>query len=190
MTCMEKTGEGNGEGNMSKRLVLMHGAPGSGKSTFIRELGLEYLSISPDNIRLLFSEPGLMEVDHHLCLQISQKNDKKVWGLAFQLLDERLQNGSDTFFDACNSTQDDIYQYKRMASLFGFQFIVIDFSSLPLDTLLARNKRRLYFYDGLRYVPEQVIKDIHKKMEPVPKGIFTLDATQPDARDKFWELWQ
>lgn len=66
MTCMEKTGEGNGEGNMSKRLVLMHGAPGSGKSTFIRELGLEYLSISPDNIRLLFSEPGLMEVDHHL----------------------------------------------------------------------------------------------------------------------------
>ena len=39
-----------------KRLVLMHGAPGSGKSTFIRELGFEYLSISPDNLRLLFSE--------------------------------------------------------------------------------------------------------------------------------------
>lgn len=30
---------------MTKRLVLMHGAPGSGKSTFIREIGLEYLSM-------------------------------------------------------------------------------------------------------------------------------------------------
>lgn len=175
---------------MSKRLVLMHGAPASGKSTFIRELGLEYLSISPDNIRLLLSEPKEENVDNHICLQINQDNNKKVWKLAFQLLEERLQNGSDTFFDACNFTQDYIHRYKKMANRYGFQVIVLDFSSLPLDTLLARNKRRLYFYDGLRYVPEQVIKDIHKKMEPVPKGIFTLDATQPDARDKFWELWQ
>lgn len=175
---------------MPKRLVLMHGAPASGKSTFIRELGLEYLLVSPDNLRLLFSEPELIEVDHHLCLQISQKNNKKVWGLALQLLDERLQNGSDTFFDACNPTPDDIYQYKRMASLFGFQFIVIDFSRLTLDTLLARNKKRLYFQDGLRYVPEQVIKGIYQKMEPVPKGIFTIDATQSDAQDRFMELWQ
>lgn len=175
---------------MSKRLVLMHGAPGSGKSTFIRELGLEYLSVSPDNIRLLFSEPKEENVDNHICLQINQDNDMKVWGLAFQLLEERLQNGSDTFFDACNSTQDDIYQYKRMASLFGFQIMALDFSSLPLDTLLARNKKRLYFYDGLRYVPERVIKDIYQKMEPIPKGIFTIDATQPDAQDRFMELWQ
>ena len=77
-----------------------------------------------------------------------------------------------------------------MANLYDFQVMVIDFSSLPLDTLLARNKRRLYFYDGLRYVPEQVVKDIYQKMEPVPKGIFTIDATQPDARDRFMELWQ
>lgn len=187
---MERTGEGNGEDNMPKRLVLMHGAPGSGKSTFIRELGLEYLSISPDNLRLLLSEPKEENVDNHICLQINQDNNKKVWKLAFQLLKERLQNGSDTFFDACNFTQDYIHRYKKMANRYDFQVMVIDFSSIPLDTLLARNKRRLYFYDGLRYVPEQVIKDIHKKMEPVPKGIFTLDATQPDARDKFWELWQ
>ena len=190
MTCTERTGEGNGEDNMSKRLVLMHGAPASGKSTFIRELGLEYLSVSPDNIRLLFSEPELMEVDHHLCLQISQKNNKKVWNLAFQLLEERLQNGSDTFFDACNFTQDYIHRYKKMAGPYGFQIMALDFSSIPLDTLLARNKRRLYFFDGLRYVPEQVIKDIYQKMEPIPKGIFTIDATQPDAQDRFMELWQ
>ena len=175
---------------MPNRLVLMHGAPGSGKSTFIREIGLEYLSISPDNLRLLLSEPELIEVDHHLCLQISQKNNKKVWGLAFQLLEERLQNGSDTFFDACNFTQDYIHRYKKMAKLYGFQVMALDFSRLPLDTLLARNKKRLYFHDGLHYVPEQVIRDIYQKMEPIPKGIFTIDATQPDAQDRFMELWQ
>ena len=77
-----------------------------------------------------------------------------------------------------------------MADFYGFQIIALDFSSLPLDTLLTRNKKRLYFQDGLHYVPERVIKDIYQKMEPVPKGIFTIDATQPDARDRFMELWQ
>lgn len=173
-----------------KRLVLMHGAPGAGKSTFIRELGFEYLSISPDNLRLLFSEPKEEVVDNRICLQINQDNNKKVWNLAFQLLEERLQNGSDTFFDACNFTQDYIYRYKKMADLYGFQIIALDFSSLPLDTLLARNKKRLYFKDGLRYVPERVIKDIYQKMEPIPKGIFTIDAAQWGARDRFMELWQ
>lgn len=33
-------------------------------------------------------------------------------------------------------------------------------------------------------------KDIYQKMEPVPKGILTIDATQPDAQDRFMELWQ
>ena len=72
MTCTERTGEGNGEDNMSKRLVLMHGAPGSGKSTFIRELGLEYLSISPDNLRLLLSEPKEENVDNHISIHFSR----------------------------------------------------------------------------------------------------------------------
>lgn len=175
---------------MSKRLVLMHGAPGAGKSTFIKKLGLEHLTISPDNLRLLLSEPELLEVDHHLCLQISQKNNAKVWKLVFELLEERMKNGSDTILDACNFTQDFIVRYKKIAKLYGFQVIVLDFSSLSLDTLLSQNKERLQYSDGLRYVPEQVIRGIYQKMEPIPKGIYTIDATKPDAEEKFLNIWE
>ena len=79
---------------MAKRLVLMHGAPGSGKSTFIKKLGLEYLTISADTIRLLFSEPEVMVVDNHSCMQFSRKYDKEVWELIFKALEERMKNGS------------------------------------------------------------------------------------------------
>ena len=105
---------------MAKRLVLMHGAPGSGKSTFIKKLGLEYITISPDTIRLLFSEPQVMEVDHHSCMQFSRKYDKEVWELIFKALEERMKNGSDTVIDACNFTQDFIE--RRMTGAEGRLF--------------------------------------------------------------------
>ena len=175
---------------MTKRLVLTHGAPGAGKSTFIKKLGLEHLTISPDNLRLLLSAPEFLEVDHHLCLQISQKNNDKVWKLVFELLEERMKNGSDTILDACNFTQDFIARYKKLAKLYGFQVIVLDFSSLPLEVLLRQNKQRFQYSDGLHYVPEQVIRNIYQKMEPVPKGIYTIDATQPDAEEKFWNIYE
>lgn len=170
-------------------LILTHGAPGAGKSSFIKKLGLEYLTISPDKLRLLYSEPEYKNVDNHICMQISQKYNKQVWNLVFQLLETRLQHGSDTILDACNFTQDYIARYKKIADLCGFQILVLDFSSIPLEILISRNKQRLQYNKGLQYVPEQVIRSIYQKMEPVPNGIYTIDATQPDAEEKFWEIY-
>lgn len=174
---------------MSKRLVLVHGAPGAGKSSFIKELGLEYLTISPDNLRLLFSAPESLVVDNHACLQISQKNNKKVWKLVFEFLESRMRNGSDTILDACNFTQDFITKYTTLAKRYDFRVIALDFSSIPLDVLLKQNEQRLRYDAGLRYVPEQVVRNIYQKMEPIPKDICTIDATAPNAKEKFWEIW-
>lgn len=175
---------------MAKRLVLMHGAPGSGKSTFIKKLGLEHLTISPDNLRLLFSEPELLEVDHHLCLQFSRKYDKEVWELIFKFLEERMKNGSDTIIDACNFTQDFIDRYKSLADPYGFHIIALDFSSRPLDVLLKQNKQRLRYDAGLHYTPEHLVRDRYQRMEPIPEGIHVIDATAPDAEEKFWKAWR
>lgn len=54
-----------------------------------------------------------------------------------------------------------------------------------LDTLLSQNKKRLQYSDGIRYVPEQVIRGIYQKMEPIPKGIYTIDVTKPDVEENF-----
>lgn len=175
---------------MSKRLVLVHGAPGAGKSSFIKELGLEYLTISPDNLRLLFSAPESLVVDNHACLQINQKNNKKVWKLVFEFLESRMRNGSDTILDACNFAQDFIAKYTTLAKRYDFRVIALDFSSIPLDVLLKRNKQRLQFDTGLHYTPEHLVRDRYQRMEPIPEGIYTIDATAPDAEEKFWKAWR
>ena len=56
-------------------LLLFRGAPGCGKSTFIREHGLEQFALSADDIRLKCFGPQ-MTVDGSY--EISQKNDKTV----------------------------------------------------------------------------------------------------------------
>ena len=38
-------------------LLLMRGVPGSGKSTFIKEQGLEPYTLSADPLRLLYASP-------------------------------------------------------------------------------------------------------------------------------------
>lgn len=60
-----------------RQLVLMMGAPGSGKSAFIKEKGLEPYTLSPDAIRVMYQNPVLTEEG---VTQITSVNDKYVWG--------------------------------------------------------------------------------------------------------------
>ena len=100
-----------------------------------------------------------------------------------------MRNESDTILDACNFAQDFIAKYTTLTKRYDFRMIALDFSSIPLDILLKQNEQRLRYDDGLHYVPEQVVRNIYQKMEPIPKGICTVDATAPNAKEKFWEIW-
>ena len=44
----------------NKKLILFRGAPGCGKSTFIKNNGLEQYTLSTDLIRLEISEPEIL----------------------------------------------------------------------------------------------------------------------------------
>ena len=59
-----------------RTLIVMRGAPGTGKSTTITKLGLDQYTLSSDAIRLLYSSPKLGKEGF---LVISAENDKKVW---------------------------------------------------------------------------------------------------------------
>ena len=163
---------------MAKRLVLMHGAPGSGKSTFIKKLSLEYLTISADTIRLLFSEPEVMVVDNHSCMQFSRKYDKEAWELIFKALEERMKNGSDTVIDACNFTQDFIERYKSLADPHGFHMIALDFSSLPLNVLLKRNKRRSLMLASITLLSILSVTDIREWSQFRKESIRSMQLLQ------------
>ena len=66
-----------------RKLIILRGAMGCGKSTFIKEHNLEKFTLSSDQIRLMFNAPQ-MNLKYYE--EIPQFNNKKVWELLYSLL--------------------------------------------------------------------------------------------------------
>ncbi|EHV5278461.1 AAA family ATPase [Staphylococcus pseudintermedius] len=140
-----------------KQLVLLRGAPASGKSTFLKENGLEPFALSPDVLRRQCSAPVVNELGQ---LVTSQENDGKVWKLLFEILEERMKNGDFIIVDATHSTAKLINKYKQLRASYGYRTYVVNFDT-PLETCLERNKQRKEY----EFVPEEAIENIHKRLK-------------------------
>ncbi|MBQ8218483.1 MAG: AAA family ATPase [Bacilli bacterium] len=161
-----------------RTLLLLRGAPGCGKSTFIDTNGLRPYAISADEIRLLCQSSqqtanGLEE--------ISQKNDRAVWSMLFKILDIRMSNGEFTVIDATNSKTDEIKRYKEMADQYRYRIYLVDFTDLPIEECKHRNMQR----PPLKQVPEEVIDKMYARFQNqnVPSGIKVI---KPNELDSIW----
>lgn len=128
----------------------MVGAPGSGKSSWIKDNGIEKYTIAPDNLRLLVSAP---EYSISGNMTISQKNDTQVWKLLDELLEKRMELGQFTVIDATHTREKYLKRYKALAEKYRYRTYIKKFD-LPIEELLERNKNR----DEYKRVPEEVIK--------------------------------
>lgn len=163
-----------------RNLVLLRGAMGAGKSTFIKKNKLERFVLSADEIRLLFQTPIMTESGK---FAINSRNDGKVWKLLFELLEERMKRGEFTIIDATHAKQEMISQYKNLAQQYRYRVHVVDFSDIPLETLLEQNKMR----DEHKHVPEHVIMNAHERMqtEHVPKWVNVIKPHEYNEAVKF-----
>ena len=81
-----------------RTLLLMRGAPGSGKSTWIKNHNLEQYTLSPDTVRVMCSSLELQPTGE---FKVSQdgNNEKVVWEVLFKLLEHRMERGEFTVID-------------------------------------------------------------------------------------------
>ena len=121
-----------------KQLVLMRGVPGAGKSTFIKENGLEPYTISPDELRQMHTSPVYNEQGMRV---ISQKHDNQVWDNLMEILEERMINGDFTVIDATHSTGKLIKKYETLARKYRYRTYVVTVEQ-DLDTLIERNNQK------------------------------------------------
>ena len=142
-----------------KYLLLTHGIPGAGKSTFIAKCfgkRTDTKIICPDDIREEFAY---------------KKDDWKdafeylIWKIANKRITESLQTNRITIVDATFICRKDILkQYKQMNRINpNIKFLIIDFSKKSLEDCLKNNRKR--YENGGRFVPEDVIKNMYQRIK-------------------------
>lgn len=152
-----------------RTLLLMRGAPGCGKSTFIEENDLKKYALSADEIRLLIQTPQL-NVEGNF--EISQENDKKVWEILFDILEARMEKGEFTVIDATNSKTAEMNRYRDLAKAYRYRMYIVDFTNLPIEECKRRNANRPEY----KRVPEEVIDKMYSRFkgQKVPHEIKIL----------------
>lgn len=131
-----------------KTLLILRGAPGCGKSTFIQNNNLKNNTLCADDIRLAY-----MRSNGDDFTTISQKYNGKVWNLLHKELELRMQFGVSVVVDATHSKNEELKLYKKLADEYGYTLVCIDFSTLPIEECKRRNAGR----EPLRQVPNEVI---------------------------------
>ena len=93
-----------------RTLLLMRGAPASGKSQWIRDNNLEAYTLEADHFRMLLRSPSLGENGWY----ISQEDNGPAWKLLLDCLEKRMINGDFVVLDATHTTSKAVNAYKEL----------------------------------------------------------------------------
>lgn len=136
-----------------RTLLLLRGAPGAGKSTWIKENNLEQYTIEADKFRTLIANPVLTEDG---TFAITQKNDKMAWDLLFKALESRMQRGDFTIVDATHSNENMFRKYKGLAETYRYKVYYKQIDA-TLEELKERNETR----EEHKRVPFKAVERVH-----------------------------
>lgn len=160
-----------------RSLVILRGSPGSGKSTWVEKMGLKNYTLCADDIRMLMESPILAPNETHTI--ISQKNDKYVWQLLFEILEKRMDRGEFVIVDATHSKSSDFSRYNKLCERYRYRRYYVDFGDVPIDECIRRNNSR----EEYKRVPEDVIRKMYSRLQTQGK---TSGWVEVD-KNAFWE---
>ena len=133
--------------NSPRRVIVLVGLPGSGKSIYVERLG--ETALSSDEIRRLLAGDAT-----------DQSVNREVFATLRYLLRRRLALGrATTYVDATNLTPRERRPYIRLARTYGCAAEAV-FFDVPLETCLERNRRRR------RVVPEEALRKLASRLVP------------------------
>lgn len=150
-----------------RKLVVLRGIPGSGKSTWIKENNLEAYTLSSDHIRTLYQAPSL-NIEGELVLHDYEST--KVWNTLYDMLEARMSHGEFVIVDATNTTKKELMKYKTLAKKYRYRMFCVDFSDVAIETAKERNALR----EPFKRVPEHVIDRMYGRLQndiDLPSGI-------------------
>lgn len=162
-----------------RQLIILRGPMGVGKSTWIKEKGLQDYTLSADDFRTLVGSPSLTVKGKRA---INPMNESKVWNVLYEVLELRMSKGEFTVIDATHVKSSSFTKYKKLCEQYMYRCYVVEFYE-DLDVVLERNAQR----DEVKFVPESVVKNAHTKMqvEQPPRWV-TKTTPQAFSKDVMW----
>lgn len=160
-----------------KKLLILNGVMGSGKSTFIEENNLKDFVISSDELRIKMAGFDMSENG----LVISQKKDRQVWSTLYTILETRMEMGLFTVVDAMHLHTRDFKKYKELTDLYGYEIYVKRFDDVTLEELLQRNAQR----ESYKQIPVDVIV---KKFEVFTNQVLPEYVTVINSVDELYPV--
>ena len=172
-----------------RHLILLRGAPGVGKSTFVERQGLKQFAISPDAFRM---RRGGIVMTPEGNLAVSHAHEKMIWSEIEDVLDFKMGQGQLVVFDATFQRGRDFSLPIKLAERHRYKVHCLDFSGVSKDLAHERNKRR----DAWKVVPDHVIDTAYDRFveHAIPTSInripvgevedcLLLDRLEPPMRD-------
>lgn len=162
-----------------RTLLLMRGAPASGKSQWIRDNNLEAYTLEADHFRMLLRSPSLGENGWY----ISQEDNGPAWELLLDCLEKRMSNGDFVVLDATHTTSKAVNAYKDLLNKYKYTVYYYE-PDTSLEECLARNATRTDY----KRVPEQVIHRMHKMIKTTTLPKFCRKVNSIDEINNYFTV--
>ena len=123
-----------------RQLFILRGCPGAGKTSLIRELGVERHALGYDQFRRLFSS-DYYTLDGDTSLSI--RGGQRIVAITHEALAARLNQGDLLFWDATSLDQQGLDELIDLATRYGYSIYIIDAQrGLTWEEIVARNAQR------------------------------------------------
>lgn len=150
-----------------KKLILLQGASGTGKSSWVREHHMQCYTISADDIRQYLGLAVHTRRGNMSIIKIKNHDDTITWDIFNKIIDYRMNQSALTIVDNTNTTMIALNQMRNLADKHNCHVYLVDFMlqfdsanhkfdnaavQRARDALLNRNSKRIMYP-----VPKHVI---------------------------------
>lgn len=166
-----------------RKIFLLRGAPGSGKSSFIARHHLQPYAISRDQIRLLLADLTVYyeENEDYLHQVIPRHVTVRTEQMVDNLVEHKMSYGETVIVDGTHIVPSTIEHFKPLVDKYHYELFVVDLMQHnTLESLLKRNEVRMH-YD---WVKPEVVKQMYRSYEAHPEVPDWAHRIVPTQMDK------